>query len=209
MGLSRVLIIHRRSSDCSALTSVLSRERYDVVEASFDKGKIPIGAEECVILLDPPIASAGRGGLQAGQPQNGRLTFRWFPGQSGAARFIGGERRPPRRRARAALDTIDLGDRSIALGSRVVKSRAGQSRLTGLECAILNQLAAHVNRTVPSAELVRKLWPSDLSKGVHSLRAFIKNLRKKVEPDPAHPQYILTDLAVGYRLSLPAPRPEQ
>jgi two-component system KDP operon response regulator KdpE len=102
-----------------------------------------------------------------------------------------------------------LGDRSVALSTRVVQTGAEERRLTRLECAILSQLLARVNHTVPSVELVRKLWPSDVSKGVHSLRAFIKNLRKKIEPDPARPQYVLTDLAVGYRLSLPQPRREQ
>jgi hypothetical protein len=188
---------------------VLSRERYDVVEASLDKDKIPAGIGDYLIVLGPLLAGSGSGLSEGGPPQNGRATSCSFPAQAGPAHFVTGQPRSTRRRTRSVPDSIQLGDRSVALSTRVVQTGAEERRLTRLECAILSQLLAHVNHTVPSVELVRKLWPSDVSKGVHSLRAFIKNLRKKIEPDPARPQYVLTDLAVGYRLSLPQPRREQ
>jgi two-component system KDP operon response regulator KdpE len=101
---------------------------------------------------------------------------------------------------KASLKAIKLGDTTVMLGSRLVRGALGEVRLTRFECGILNHLSARMNQTVPSMELVRKLWPCDPTKGVHSLRAFIRNLRKKIEPDPTHPQYIVTDLAMGYRL---------
>jgi two-component system KDP operon response regulator KdpE len=109
------------------------------------------------------------------------------------------------RKQRLSLKAIELGDRTVILSARVVRGSFGDVRLTHFECCILRDLLAHVNRTVPSAKLVHRLWPSDPTKGVHSLRAFIKNLRKKIEPDPPRPQHIITDLAVGYRLQLSAP----
>jgi two-component system KDP operon response regulator KdpE len=109
------------------------------------------------------------------------------------------------RKAHSSRKSVKLGDKTVALSIRVVRGSFGEVRLTRFEYSILNHLLAHVNQTVPSMELVRKLWPSDPTKGVHSLRAFIKNLRSKIEPDPAHPQYIVTDLAIGYRLRLSPP----
>ena len=76
-------------------------------------------------------------------------------------------------------------------------------RLTPTECGILEYLASHANQTVPCDELVKMLWGADPQKGVHSLRLFIRKLRQKLEPDPTHPQYLVTDPTIGYRLQVP------
>jgi len=78
--------------------------------------------------------------------------------------------------------------------------------LTPTEHSLLEQLASHPNQTVPGLELVRTLWGPDASKGVHSLRVFIKSLRHKIEPHPARPQYIVTEPRIGYRLQVPSSR---
>ena len=90
----------------------------------------------------------------------------------------------------------------IDLDARMIHTSAGPASLTPTECRILEQLALHLNRTVPANELVGALWGGDQRKGVHSLRFFIKNLRNKLEPDPTRPQYLVTDPAVGYRLQM-------
>ena len=76
-------------------------------------------------------------------------------------------------------------------------------RLTPTECGILEHLASHVNQTVPCSDLVKMLWGPDPQKGVHSIRRFISKLRQKLEPDPAHPRYLVTEPAIGYRLRVP------
>jgi len=48
------------------------------------------------------------------------------------------------------------------------------------------------------------LWGADPQRGVHSLRLFIRKLRQKLEPDPTHPQYLVTEPTIGYRLKVPA-----
>jgi len=205
MGAGKVLIIHQQSSDCSALKSVLSRERYEVIEASLDMGKVPLGSEDCcLILLDTPAAAPG---VFAAEPLRGLPAAAVAVGDGIARRFVRHKGRRIQPKKRLSPKVIKLGERTVALSARVVRGSHGEVRLTRLECSILTQLLAHANQTVPSEELVRKLWPSDTSKGVHSLRAFIKNLRKKIEPDPARPRYIVTDLAIGYRLQVsPSPK---
>ena len=207
MASNRVLIIHQQNSDCSALRSVLSRERYNVIEASLDMGKAPFDVEECcVVLLDTLAATPGGLGLRPANEPDGAPPNSPGTAKTGRRRLA---RRKPRhmpRKAASSLTTIKLGGKTVSLSARAVRGSLGDVRLTRLECSVLSDLMCHVNQTVPSMDLVHTLWPSDPTKGVHSLRAFIKNLRKKLEPDPAHPQYILTDLAVGYRLRVSALR---
>jgi DNA-binding response OmpR family regulator len=206
MGPGRILIIHEQKFDCSALKSVLARERYDVIEASLDMGKAPFDAEECcLILLDTLRTAPSALGLPASHPGDGSPMSSLSSASGAPQRFVW---RKPRRmgsRGRVAFKAVKLGDKTVVLNARVVRGGLGEVRLTWLECGVLSHLLAHTNQSVPSVDLVRELWPSDPTKGVHSLRAFIKNLRKKIEPDPARPQYIVTDRAIGYRLSLPVP----
>jgi len=92
---------------------------------------------------------------------------------------------------------IDLEERSFRAPDRHV-------RLTPTECGILQHLALHMNQTVPFRELVETLWGPDPQKGVYSIRVFIRKLRKKLEPDPTHPVYLVTEPMIGYRLQAPS-----
>jgi two-component system KDP operon response regulator KdpE len=102
---------------------------------------------------------------------------------------------------------LSIGEGTIDLEARLITTTGRETRLTPTECGILEHLAAHLNQTVPRNELVRILWGSDPQKGAHSLRLFIRRLRQKLEPDPARPQYLVTDPAIGYRLQIPVEGP--
>jgi DNA-binding response OmpR family regulator len=98
------------------------------------------------------------------------------------------------------LGSFDLGPRRVDLDSRVVRTVDGDICLTPMEYCVLKHLAAHRNLPVPHRELAHSLWGVYSGKGVHSLRCFIRSLRKKLELDPAHPKYIVTVTGVGYCL---------
>jgi len=100
------------------------------------------------------------------------------------------------------LRRFPLGSGTIDLEARMVRGANRDTRLTPTECGILEHLASHMNQTVPSNDLVKTLWGSDPQKGVHSLRLFIRKLRNKLEPDPAHPRYLVTEPTIGYRLQV-------
>jgi two-component system KDP operon response regulator KdpE len=100
----------------------------------------------------------------------------------------------------AHLRRLHLAGRPIDLEARRITNGGKDTHLTPTECSILQHLYAHLNHTVPTAELVKSLWGDDPHKGAHSLRLFIRKLRRKLEPDPAHPRYIITEPAIGYRL---------
>lgn len=110
------------------------------------------------------------------------------------------------------LHQLSFGSSVIDFKTRSIRSGEGQFHLTKTECGILEHFAAHPNRTVPCMELVRSVWGSDPHRGPHSLRFLIKSLRRKLEPDPAHPRYLITDPTNGYRLQICAnahPRPRR
>jgi two-component system, OmpR family, KDP operon response regulator KdpE len=101
----------------------------------------------------------------------------------------------PRRQLSLGTDTLDL-------EARAIRGPGHYVRLTPTECAILEHLASHANQTVPGTELVKMLWGADPQKGVHSIRLFIRKLRQKLETDPAHPKYLVTEPKGGYRLQV-------
>jgi DNA-binding response OmpR family regulator len=98
------------------------------------------------------------------------------------------------------LGSFDIGPHRVDLDSRVVRTVDGNIFLTPMEYCVLKHLAAHRNVPVPHRELANSLWGAYSGKGVHSLRCFIRSLRKKLEVDPAHPQFIITVTGVGYCL---------
>jgi DNA-binding winged helix-turn-helix (wHTH) protein len=92
--------------------------------------------------------------------------------------------------------------------TRTVTFRGRKIRMTHSELVILESLIARLNRTVPRYELVKHLSEANGREGLHSLRPLIRSLRCKLEPNPASPQYLITDRTVGYRLKAPWEEPE-
>ena len=68
--------------------------------------------------------------------------------------------------------------------------------------ALLRYLVAHAGKPVPHRELLQSVWGPDYGEETEYLRVFINQLRKKIEPNPAKPQYVLTEPWVGYRFLL-------
>jgi two-component system KDP operon response regulator KdpE len=100
------------------------------------------------------------------------------------------------------MAVLVLGDVAVDLGRRVARGRDGREvRLTPLEHRILETLARNGDRIVTSGALIKEVWGPDRD-DARALRVYIGNLRKKLEADPSRPKYILTELGVGYRLSV-------
>ncbi len=60
---------------------------------------------------------------------------------------------------------------------------------------------SRAGRVVSYAKLLTAVWGADCREEVEYLRTFIRQLRKKIEDDPSHPIYLLTDVYVGYRFA--------
>jgi two-component system KDP operon response regulator KdpE len=88
----------------------------------------------------------------------------------------------------------------VDIGRRQVTLRGEQVPLTPTEYDLLRVLVQHAGRVLTHRHLLRQVWGASYEPETHLLRVNISNLRRKLEPDPARPHYILTEPGVGYRL---------
>ena len=72
--------------------------------------------------------------------------------------------------------------------------------LTPNEFKLLHILARNADRVVTHKQLLREVWGPTRTEEIQYLRVYMKQLRQKIEPDPARPRRIVTALGVGYRL---------
>lgn len=91
--------------------------------------------------------------------------------------------------------TVDLA------AGRVRRPDGTDVQVTPTEWHLLEILARNVGRVVDRAELLRELRGPYLDRETHYLRVYVAQLRRKLEPDPAHPRHLLTEPARGYRLA--------
>lgn len=102
---------------------------------------------------------------------------------------------------------VTLPELTIDLEHRVVQRHGERVRLTPKEFELLRQLVLSAGKPVSHRQLLQTVWGPDYGEETEYLRVFINQLRKKIEPDPAHPQYILTEPWVGYRFQGLTPAP--
>ena len=98
---------------------------------------------------------------------------------------------------------IQLDGVEIDLATRRVRKAGNEVRLTPKEFDLLHYLLANPNIVIPHTKLLQAVWGPDYGGQVEYLRVFANQLRKKIEPDPSKPRYLLTEPWVGYRFELP------
>jgi two-component system KDP operon response regulator KdpE len=103
--------------------------------------------------------------------------------------------------ARAEDAPIEIGEIRLDPVKRVVTKRGTPVHLTRKEFDILHCLMSRAGRVVTYARLLTAVWGADCREEVEYLRTFVRQLRKKIEDDPANPIYLLTDVYVGYRFA--------
>ena len=91
----------------------------------------------------------------------------------------------------------------IDFETRRVRARGADIRLTPKEFELLRYLVAHAGKPVTHRELLQAVWGPDYGDEPEYLRVFINQVRKKIEPDPAKPRFILTEPWVGYKFVAP------
>jgi two-component system KDP operon response regulator KdpE len=106
------------------------------------------------------------------------------------------------RRSRQGTVTVSVlqDDRlQIDFGKRLVTIDGQQVRLTPIEYGLLEQLASNPGKLMTHAMLLHRVWGPEYRDELDYLRVFVRRLRRKIEPDPEVPYYILTEPRVGYR----------
>jgi two-component system KDP operon response regulator KdpE len=105
--------------------------------------------------------------------------------------------------ARAEDAPIVIGELRLDPVKRKVTKRNQPVHLTRKEFDILLCLMGRAGRVVTYSRLLTEVWGADCREEVEYLRTFVRQLRKKIEDDPASPMYLLTDVYVGYRFADP------
>lgn len=100
------------------------------------------------------------------------------------------------------LKALHLEGLTIDFAARRVHVRNQEVRLTPKEFDLLRYLVSNANVVIPHRKILQAVWGPDYGDEVEYLRVFMNHLRKKIEPNPAKPKYLLTEPWVGYRLSL-------
>ncbi|MBH2019638.1 two-component system response regulator KdpE [Polaromonas sp.] len=85
--------------------------------------------------------------------------------------------------------------------ARLVRRAGAEVHLTPIEYRLLSVLMANAGRVLTHRQLLREVWGPSHAGQSHYLRIYMGHLRQKLEPDPAQPQHLLTETAVGYRLA--------
>ena len=125
-----------------------------------------------------------------------------FSMQELLARIRAGLRRSPLA-PEAAPQVLRTDGLEINFAARRVIVGGHEVRLTRKEFDLLQYLAASPNTPIPHRRLLQAVWGPDYGNEVVYLRVFINQLRKKIEPEPAKPRYILTEPCVGYQFHMP------
>jgi two-component system KDP operon response regulator KdpE len=87
----------------------------------------------------------------------------------------------------------------IDFGRRLVLVEGREVRLTPTEYGLLEQLASNPGKLMTHTVLLQRVWGPEYRNELDYLRVFIRRLRRKIEPNPSDPHYILTEARVGYR----------
>jgi DNA-binding response OmpR family regulator len=88
---------------------------------------------------------------------------------------------------------------SIDIHRRQVRINGEKCHLTPTEFRLLAVLLENAGQVVPQRELLEQVWGQEYVDDVYYPRVYVSQLRRKIEPDPANPVYILTEHRVGYR----------
>ena len=105
---------------------------------------------------------------------------------------------------------LEVPDRPIAIGDIIlnpfahrITKKGEEIHMTPTEFALLRTLMQHAGRPLPHQRLLNLVWGPEYGGEREYLRTYISQLRKKLEDDPAHPTYLLTDSYIGYRFRAP------
>jgi two-component system KDP operon response regulator KdpE len=90
----------------------------------------------------------------------------------------------------------------IHVAARRVYIRGQETRFTPKEFDLLHYLATHAEVSISHRKLLQTIWGPDYGDEIEYLHVFVNQIRKKIEPNPGSPRYLVTEPRVGYRFSL-------
>ena len=230
----KVLIVDDESPIRRALRNTLTGMGFTVDDASTGEAALELvrGAPYDAVLLD--INMPGIGGIRACReirkslPLLGilMLTVRDSEEDKVAALDAGADdyitkpfhirelaariRAAVRRSSASRVDpdaVIRIGNIELDPARRLVRKAGEPVHLTPKEFDLVRYLMAHAGLPITHARLLHAVWGPEYGGELEYLRTFVRQLRKKLEDDPAEPAYLLTDSHIGYRFADARPEP--
>jgi two-component system KDP operon response regulator KdpE len=98
-------------------------------------------------------------------------------------------------------ESFEIGDFRVDMDARRVHTGGREVRLTPKEFDLFVYMARHPNRVLTHSALLEAVWGEASQEQPEYLRVFMGQLRKKLEPDPSNPRYLVTEPWVGYRFN--------
>ena len=226
MTSAKILVVDDEPQIRRIMRTTLTAEGYEIHDARSGEEALDAVREQRfdLILLDANMP--GMGGLQACREIRGTsdaaivmLTVRSAEEDKVAALDAGADDyvtkpfgmpellariRAALRRVPVSSDSalIQAGELEINPAARTVRVAGREVRLTSKEFDLLHYLATNANVTIAHTKLLQAVWGPDYGDEVEYLRTFINQVRKKIEKDPAHPKYVLTEPWVGYKFQI-------
>jgi two-component system KDP operon response regulator KdpE len=108
-----------------------------------------------------------------------------------------------RRAAPASKPVLEVGELRVDLEKRLVTMAGVPVALTPIEYDLLRLFAANEGKLLTHPAILRAIWGPAYGEESNYLHVYVSHLRRKIEPDPARPRYLLTQPGVGYRLVAP------
>jgi len=96
--------------------------------------------------------------------------------------------------------SIQNGNLRIDFVKRIILKNNNELKLTNTEYLLLFQFFKNIDKVLTHNFLLKEVWGPSHTEDSQYLRVFIGQIRKKIEEDPAHPEYIITESGVGYRM---------
>ena len=221
--MARILVVDDEPQIRRALRAALAAQAHDVVVAESGEAALDLislgpcdlvildlgladmdGAEVCARLREwtqvPVIVLSVRDDERSKVVALDRGADDYLVKPFGVAELLARVRAHLRRaREEVAPPRIQCGGLTIDLVRRRLEVDGVEVRLTRKEFDLLAYLAANRGRVLTHRMLLQHVWGPEYGSEVQYLRVFVSQLRRKLEPDPHMPRYVLTDVGVGYR----------
>ena len=222
----RILVVDDEEQIRRALKSILSARKYEVMLATNGDEAIDLAIDSPPDLVILDMAMPGLTGVEVcGELRN------WYDGPILMLSVISGDAdkvaaldtgaddylvkpfsttellariRALLRRSAARITpppVIQAGELEIDMAKRIVRRSGEEIDLTRMEFDILAYLAQNADCVVTSKMILEKVWGPEYAEDAQTLRVHISRLRKKIEPQPSSPRYILTETGVGFRFA--------
>jgi two-component system KDP operon response regulator KdpE len=101
--------------------------------------------------------------------------------------------------SREGETVVETDDFAVDLEAKVVTRDGEEVHLTPTEWRMLEVLVVNEGSLVTQADLLREIWGPNYKDETNYLRVFMSQVRSKLEPDPSHPRYFVTEPGMGYR----------